>query len=88
MPGLTNVQFIDDGKDVYFVELNMRFAGSGICGIAASFNYVELYLEHFLYQKPLDSFNNYMDKVAWKSIISRYYDESVYSTAVSESSKS
>ena len=88
IPGLTNVQFIDDGTNIYFVEMNMRFAGSGICGIAASFNYVELYLEHFVYQKPLNTFEYYMDKVAWTSIVSRYFDESVYSIINSESSKS
>ena len=88
IPGLSNVQFIDDGLNIYFIEMNMRFAGSAISGIAASFNYIEQYLEHFLYAAPLDSFEYSMDKVAWSSIVSRYYDETIYGSNDSKSSKS
>lgn len=80
IPGLSNVQFIDDGKQIYFIELNMRFAGSGICGIVASFNYLQQYLGHFLYDQKLNSLEYYMDKVAWSSIVSRYYEECLYSS--------
>lgn len=78
IPGLSNVQFIVNENKVYFIELNMRFAGSGISGVAASFNYLELYIEHFLFGKELESLEYYMSKVAWDSIISRYYEESIY----------
>lgn len=80
IPGLSNIQFIDDGKQIYFIELNLRFAGSGICGIVASFNYLQQYLEHFLYSKKLNSLEYYLDKVAWSSIVSRYYEECIYSS--------
>ncbi len=78
IPGLSNIQFIDDGAHVYFIEINMRFAGSGICGIIASFNYLEQYLCHFLNDVELSSLEFYMNKVAWSSIVSRYYEESIY----------
>lgn len=78
LPGLTNVQFIENEKNIYFIELNMRFAGSGITGIAASFNYLEQYIDHFFNNKPLESLQYYMDRVVWSSIITRYYDESIY----------
>lgn len=80
IPGLSNIQFIDDGKQIYFIELNLRFAGSGICGIVASFNYLQQYIEHFLYNQKLNSLEYYMDKVAWSSIVSRYYEECLYSS--------
>lgn len=88
IPGLSNIQFIESGNDIYFIELNMRFAGSGICGIIASFNYLEQYIDHFLYSKELHSLEYYSGKVAWSSIISRYYDECVYSASESVGSKS
>lgn len=78
IPGLSNIQFIDNGKNIYFIELNMRFAGSGICGISASFNYLEQYLDHFFYNKELQSWEYYCKKIAWSSIVSRYYEESIY----------
>lgn len=83
LPGVFNVQFIDDGENSYFIELNMRFAGSGICGIAASFNYFKQYIDHFVHGLPLESLEYYMSKVAWGSIISRYYDECIYQNDIS-----
>jgi carbamoyl-phosphate synthase large subunit len=78
IPGLSNVQFIDDGNDPHFIEINLRFAGSGISGITGSFNYIEQYLDHFVNNARLESFDFYMSKVAWGSIITRYYDEMIY----------
>lgn len=88
IPGLSNVQFIENGNDIYFIELNMRFAGSGICGITASFNYLEQYLEHFLYDVSLQPLEYYLNKVAWSSIVSRYYEECTYSDTGSSNCKS
>jgi carbamoyl-phosphate synthase large subunit len=78
IPGLSNIQFIDDGTGPNFIEINLRFAGSGISGITGSFNYIEQYLDHFVNNVELESFDFYMSKVAWGSIISRYYDEIIY----------
>lgn len=75
IPGLCNLQFIKKGDSVYFIELNPRFAGSGITGITASFNYIELYIRHFLLNEDLASYDYYMDKVIWDSVVTRYYEE-------------
>ena len=40
-----------------------------------SFNYLEMYLEHFVNNKKLLGFDYYMQKVKWGSIVSRYYEE-------------
>lgn len=78
IPGLYNLQFICDKENAYFIELNPRFSGSGITSVLASFDFIELFLKHSLYNYKLDSYDFYMRKVAWNSIITRYYEESIY----------
>lgn len=78
IPGLYNIQFIVFQDEAYFIELNPRFSGSGIASILASFDYIELFLNHFLYNENLNEYEYYMSKVAWNSIITRYYEESIY----------
>ena len=78
IPGLWNIQYIKNKDGLFFIELNPRFAGSAIAGIAASFNYLDLYIDHFVYNNPLPSFDSLMSKVAWNSIITRYYEEIVH----------
>lgn len=78
IPGLSNVQFIVQNKTVYFIELNLRFAGTGIAGILASFNYIAEYLDHFINNTELYDYEYYMNKVAWDSIITKCYDERIY----------
>ncbi len=75
IPGLWNIQFIDDGKNLYFIELNPRFAGSGIAGIVASFNYLDLFIDHFFYGKSIPPLEELQSKIVWDSIITRYYEE-------------
>lgn len=60
------------------IELNVRFAGSGIFSIIASFNYMETYLEHFVLNKPLQDMDYYMKYVCWDSIVTRYLEELIY----------
>lgn len=83
IPGLWNVQYLKNNGDLYFVELNPRFAGSAVAGIAASFNYLDLYIEHFVYNRPIPQMEELMKHVAWDSIITRYYEESVSSNNTS-----
>ncbi|MDR0911642.1 MAG: ATP-grasp domain-containing protein [Methanobrevibacter sp.] len=78
IPGLSNVQFIDDGENIYFIEINLRFAGSGISSILGSFNYLEEYLNHYVNNISLKTLDYYMNLVAWNSIITRYYTEVIY----------
>lgn len=77
IPGLSNAQFMLQENQAYFIELNPRFAGTGIASSLASFNVLTPYLAHFCMDVPMDSFENYMRCVAWDSIITRYYEETV-----------
>lgn len=80
IPGLSNIEFIEDkeGK-LYFIEINLRFGGSASAGIMASFNYLEQFLEHFLLNYELQSLEYYMQYVGWNSVISRFYEECLFS---------
>lgn len=78
LPGFCNIEFKKNENSYYFIEVNVRFAGSGIFSAVASFNFLELYLEHFVLHQPLEKLEFYMDKVAWGSIITRYFEELQY----------
>ena len=75
IPGLSNIEFIENEDGLHFIEINLRIGGSATAGIIASFNYIEQYLEHFVNGAVLDSLDNYMGCVAWDSVVSRFYDE-------------
>ena len=77
IPGLSNVQFIASKKNHYFIELNPRFAGMGIAGVMASYNYIDDYISHFYFGKELTSFDISMKQVKWDTIVCRYYEETV-----------
>lgn len=78
IPGLSNVQFIMQDNKPYFIELNPRFAGTAIAGILSSFNYLELFLRHFCLNEENPGYSELMKNVAWGSIISRYWAESLH----------
>ena len=78
LPGFCNIDFKVNEKKYYFIELNVRFAGSGIFSALASFNYMETYLEHFALDYSLKDISYYMSNVCWGSIITRYLDELIY----------
>lgn len=80
IPGLSNVEFIENEDGIFFIEINLRIGGSASEGMIASFNYIEQYLDHFVNGTELESLEYYMNCVAWGSIISRYYDEVLYKT--------
>lgn len=75
IPGLSNIEFIENNDGFHFIEINLRIGGSATAGVVASFNYIEQYLDHFVNGKSLESLETYMKCVAWNSIVSRYYDE-------------
>ena len=78
IPGLWNVQYIINKNNVYFIELNLRLAGSAIAGIVASFNYIDLYIDHFVRDLPIPNFNELQKNILWDSIVTRYYEETIY----------
>ncbi len=77
IPGLSNIQFIKGDSRIYFIEINMRFAGMGIAGVLASYDYISDYILYLTYNEALGDFTNNMKKVKWGSIICRYYEETV-----------
>lgn len=78
IPGLSNIEFIENDDGLFFIEINLRIGGSATAGIIASFNYIEQYLEHFVNGTPLESLETYMECVAWNSVVSRFYDEVIF----------
>ena len=78
IPGLSNIEFIENYDGLHFIEINLRIGGSATAGVIASFNYIEQYLDHFVNGKDLESLETYMECVAWDSIISRFYQEVIY----------
>lgn len=77
IPGLSNIQFIKKDNRIYFIEMNMRFAGMGIAGILASYDYISDYILYLTYNGDLGDFTNNMKKIKWGSVICRYYEETV-----------
>lgn len=77
IPGLSNIQFIVADKP-YFIELNPRSAATMIASSLASVNYLDLYISHFLYNEVLPTYEDLMKRVKWNSVISRYYQETIY----------
>lgn len=77
IPGLSNVQFIKQDNNAYFLELNMRFAAMGIASILASYDYISDYICHLIDNKDLGEYLNNMRKVKWKTVVCRYYEETV-----------
>lgn len=73
--GLFNIQFIIKDAEVYFIELNPRLGGSASSGILASFNYLDEFFNHFLFNKNMIPYEEAQAKIAWGSIITRYYEE-------------
>ena len=78
LPGFCNMDFKKNENTFYFIENNVRFAGSGIFSAIASFNFIELYLQHFGLGENLADLDFYMSKVAWGAIITRYFEELKY----------
>lgn len=78
LPGFCNIEFIKRNGVYFFIETNVRFAGSGIFSAIASFNFMEMYISHFLLNEPLKCLEYYIDRVAWNSIITRYFEELKY----------
>ena len=75
MPGLYNLSFVVNNGEYNFVGMQAIFAESGMSSIIASFNYVQVYLEHFVLNEPLQDIDYYMNCVCWGSIISQYPEE-------------
>lgn len=84
IPGFSCVQFIASENVPYFIELNPRIGGTAIAGAIGSFNYMSLFLRHFVLGEKLEDREHYMQQVIWGSVVTRYYEEVVYSSGKSK----
>lgn len=78
LPGFCNIDFKKSNNNFYFIENNVRFAGSGIFSAIASFNYLKVYIDHFVKGVDMAPLEYYSEKVAWGSFITRYFSEVKY----------
>lgn len=77
IPGFSNIQFIEKNGIPYFIELNPRAAATMIAASLVSVNWLDLYIDNFVYGINLDSAEEMMKQVCWNSVISRYYEETI-----------
>ncbi len=77
IPGISNIQFIIEEDQAYFIELNPRTAATMIASSLVSVNFMDLYVSHFLFDEELPDYDILLSKISWNSIISRYYEETV-----------
>lgn len=77
IPGLSNAQFIRSNGRLYFIELNLRFAGMGIASILGSYDFISKYILYLNEGKTLGCFSKNMKRVKWNSVICRYYEETI-----------
>lgn len=70
IPGFSNVQFIIKNDVAFFIELNPRLGGTTIASSLAGDNLIDLYIKHFVENKPLKE-----SSIRWNTLVTRYYEE-------------
>ncbi|MBY0220371.1 ATP-grasp domain-containing protein [Paenibacillus illinoisensis] len=78
IPGFCNIQFIVNEKGIFFIELNPRYGGMSISSSIASINVMKIFVDHFLKNELLSDMDEYMKMVRWNSVVTRYYEETIY----------
>lgn len=78
IPGISNIQFIVKDGIPYFIELNPRAAATIIAASLVSMNFLDMYISHFFFNEVIPDLENLMNQVRWNSVVSRYYQETVY----------
>lgn len=78
IPGFSNIQFIVKDSVPYFIELNPRAAATVIASSLISTNWMDLYIDNCVFKIPMPSYNELMSFVKWNTIISRYYQETLW----------
>jgi len=69
--GPCNIQLLDDGKNIYLMEINCRFSGCTFFRSLCGFNDVEQLIEHYIHKKKI-----IFDKPKHKMFL-RYWSEVV-----------
>ncbi len=78
IPGISNIQFMYSKGKYYFIELNVRASASIITSSIASANILDIYIEHFVYNKECLSYLDFENKIKYNKVIARYYEETIY----------
>lgn len=78
IPGISNIQFIVKNGIPYFIELNPRAAATIIAASLVSINFLDMYISHFFFNEKIPNLEDWMGQVHWNSVVSRYYQETVY----------
>ena len=78
LPGFSNIQFIHSKIDdcYYFIEINFRFSGCGASSLLVAPNMITKFLDIAFNDAKSEDIN---DEVAWNSVVTRYYEELIYS---------
>ena len=58
-----------------------------IASSMVSVNYLDMYIKHFLYEQNIPSYNQIMSSVQWNSVITRYYEETIFNPEDSKNEK-
>lgn len=79
LPGLSNIQFIKRKGMFYFIELNPRFGGMSVSSVIASYNYIGDFININNIKDVMCQLDENLKSVKWGSIVTRYYEEVIYS---------
>ncbi|MCF8410855.1 MAG: ATP-grasp domain-containing protein, partial [Crocinitomicaceae bacterium] len=71
--GVANIQFIENENDIYFIELNPRFAGGGILTYLNGFNIPAITIKELVLNDAFDIKRDFNPKIGTKMV--RYFEE-------------
>ena len=74
--GVSNIQFIENEKDIYFIEINPRFAGGGTLTYTNGFNIPVIAINELLMNKTFDPVKDYNPLIGTKMV--RYLQETFF----------
>jgi carbamoyl-phosphate synthase large subunit len=74
--GVANIQFIENENDIYFIELNPRFAGGGILTYLNGFNIPSITIKELVLNDAFDLKRDFNPKIGTKMV--RYLEETFF----------
>ena len=74
--GVSNIQFIENEKDIFFIEINPRFAGGGILTYKNGFNIPAIAINELILNKTFDPQKDHNPLIGAKMV--RYLQETFF----------
>jgi carbamoyl-phosphate synthase large subunit len=74
--GVANIQFIENENNIYFIELNPRFAGGGILTYLNGFNIPAIIIKELILNDAFDLKRDFNPKIGTKMV--RYLEETFF----------